>query len=174
MTLSDPEKLASFVQSLPGFVIYETIDGNYDHIGATVADAVLQANMRYKTHVKPRVDRILARFPTARTTSSVLQLLKSITATEFLSWRSEDRAERFTKVLYLFSAEDIETEAELREWLTQDANLLPLEAQSERPANTLKLLERRVAQFVAIGAKGGAAKSEEEKSPSGWRLPSRR
>ena len=123
MALSNPEKLAHYVKSLPGFVFYETIDGNYDHIGATVADAVLQANNKYSTHVKPRVNRILTLYPEARTTSSVLRRLELISATEFLDWRGEDRAERFRKVLELFSAEGIEVEADLREWLSKDANL---------------------------------------------------
>ena len=126
IALSDPEKLAQYVRSLPDFVIYKTIDGNYDHIGATVADAVLQANMRYKTHVKPRVNRILSEYPEARTTSSVLRLLKSISAIEFLSWRGEDRAQRFSQVLALFAAESIETEADLSVWLSRDANLAKL------------------------------------------------
>ena len=121
--MSDPEKLAQYVRSLPGFEFYETIDGNYDHIGATVADAVLQANMRYKTHVKPRVNRILAQYPDARTTSSVLHLLRSTKATEFLSWRGEDRAERFSRILDLFAVEGIEVEADLRKWLSQASNL---------------------------------------------------
>jgi hypothetical protein len=124
--MSDPEKLAQYVRSLPEFVIYETIDGNYNHIGATVADAVLQANMRYATHVKPRVNRILATYPEARTTTTVLRLLEEIGATEFLSWRGEDRAERFSRVLGLFASEDVETEADLREWLSDNANLLKL------------------------------------------------
>lgn len=126
MTLSDPEKLAHYVRSLPGFEFYETIDGNYDHIGAAVADAVLQANNKYKTHVKPRVNRILSRYPEARTTSAVLHLLESIAVTEFLDWRGEDRAERFSRVLDLFAAEGIEVEAELREWLSRESNLLKL------------------------------------------------
>jgi hypothetical protein len=126
IALSDPEKLAQYVRSLPDFVICKTIDGNYDHIGATVADAVLQANMRYKTHVKPRVNRILSRYSEARTTSSVLRLLKSISATEFLAWRGEDRAQRFSQVLALFAAESIETEADLSVWLSQDANFAKL------------------------------------------------
>jgi hypothetical protein len=128
MTLSDPEKLAQYVQSLPGFVFYETIDGNYNHIGATVADAVLQANNKYSTHVKPRVNRILARYPETRTTTSVLRLLEAISATEFLDWRGEDRAERFRQVLELFAAEGIEIEADLRERLAIEANLTKLRA----------------------------------------------
>jgi hypothetical protein len=123
MELSDPEKLAQYVLSLPGFEFYKTIDGNYDHIGAAVADAVLQANNNYRTHVKPRVNRIIALYPEARTTSSVLRLLESIAATEFLNWRGEDRAERFAQVLNLFEAEGIEVETNLREWLSHDLNL---------------------------------------------------
>lgn len=126
MTLSDPEKLVHYVQSLPCFEFYKTIDGNYDHIGATVADAILQANNRYSTHVKPRVNRILAQYPEARTTSSVLHLLKVVPATEFLDWRGEDRAERFRQVLERFAAEGIEVEPDLQAWLAKEANLLRL------------------------------------------------
>ena len=128
MALSDPEKLAHYVQSLPGFEFYKTIDGNYDHIGATVADAILQANNKYSTHVKPRVNRILAQYPEVRTTSSVLRLLESIAATEFLDWRGIDRAERFRQVLILFAAEGIEVESDLQEWLSQESSLRKLRA----------------------------------------------
>lgn len=121
--MSDPEKLAQYVRSLPEFVIYETIDGNYNHIGATVADAVLQANNRYATHVKPHVNRILVTYPEAQTTTSVLRLLQEISATEFLSWHGEDRAARFSHVLGFFASEGIETEADLRDWLFDNTNL---------------------------------------------------
>lgn len=123
MTISDPEKLAQYIRSLPEFVMYETIDGNYNHMGATVADAVLQARNSYATHVKPRVNRILATYPVARSTTAVLHLLEGISATEFLFWRGEDRAERFSRILGLFASEDIETEADLRDWLINNANL---------------------------------------------------
>lgn len=128
MTLSDPEKLAQYIQSLPRFEFYKTIDGNYDHIGATAADAVLQANNKYSTHVKPRVNRILAQYPETRTTTSVLRLLESIAATEFLDWRGTDRAERFRQVLTLFAAEGIDVESDLREWLSQESSLKKLRA----------------------------------------------
>src|SRR5215470_10459799 len=123
MATSDAERIVQYVRSLPDFVVYKNIDGNYKHMGATVADAVLQANLRYKTHVKPRVNHILTRYAEARTTSAVLQLLASVPATEFLSWRGKDRAERFSCVLDLFAAEKIETETDLCEWLSHEANL---------------------------------------------------
>jgi len=121
--MKQAEKLAQFVRSLPDFKIYDDIDGNYNHIGATVADAVLQANMKYESHVRPRINRIRERYPDARTTSSVLHILQSIRATEFLSWRGVDRAERFCQILNLIHAEGIETEADLKEWLSNQSSL---------------------------------------------------
>ena len=128
MTLTDPEKLACYVRSLPDFEHYETIDGHYDHVGAAVADAILQANMRYATHVKPRVNRILNQYPEIRTTSSVLSVLESTAASEFLGWNGTDRIERFTVVLDLLAAEGVETETDLREWLSHDSNLPKLQS----------------------------------------------
>ncbi len=128
MMLPDSEKLAHYVGSLPEFVLYETVDGNYEHIGATIADAILQANNNYKTNVKPRVNRILAQYPNARTTSSMQSLLRSVSATEFLGWRGIDRAQRFARVLDLFATEGIENEDDLREWLSLESNLPKLRA----------------------------------------------
>lgn len=123
MTSSAAEQLAQYVRSMPGFVFYEAIDGNYNHIGATVADAILQANNNYKTNVKPRVNRILNQYPNSRTTSSVRNLLQSLPVTQLLNWRGADRAARFSQVLDLFAAESIETEADLREWLLRESNV---------------------------------------------------
>lgn len=126
MALSDPSKLAQYVRSLPDFVINENIDCNYNHIGATIADAVLQRNMRYKTHVKPRVNRILSTYPKSRTTKEVLRLLETVSAIEYLDWHGEDRAKCFSHILGLFARENIETEVELQVWLSKEANLKKL------------------------------------------------
>ena len=43
------EHLAQYVRSLGAqFPIYTEIDGGYNHIGATIADAILQANRDYE------------------------------------------------------------------------------------------------------------------------------
>ncbi|WP_156914406.1 hypothetical protein [Cupriavidus sp. amp6] len=99
------------------------MDCNYNHIGATVADAVLQANNNYKRNVKPRVNRILAEYPEVRTTSAVLALLAVTDAMGFLDWHGRNRADRFLHVLRLFAAENVETEADLRDWLSVAVNL---------------------------------------------------
>jgi hypothetical protein len=56
-------KLAEFIRKLPDFIIVNEIDGNYQHLGATVADAILQANMKYETHVRPRIKKNKKKFP---------------------------------------------------------------------------------------------------------------
>jgi hypothetical protein len=126
MSTAAAEKLARYVRSLPDFELYQTIDGNYEHIGATVADAVLQANNKYATHVKPRVNRILNEYPDARTTTSLLDLLKSISAEDFLGWRGKDRAVRFTQLVCLFKKEGVEAETDLRACLGDADNCAKL------------------------------------------------
>lgn len=128
MTESNAEKLVKYVNTIPDFIIYEKIDGNYNHIGATVADAILQANNNYTSNVKPRIKRILDTYPKAKTTSSLFFLLEKINTVEFLNWNGEDRAKRFLNVLSLLSLEKINTEIELKNWLSDDNNLPKLRA----------------------------------------------
>jgi thermostable 8-oxoguanine DNA glycosylase len=54
--------------------------------------------------------------------------LEEISATEYLSWRGEDRAERFSRILSLFASEDIETEADLKAWIGDNTNLSKLKS----------------------------------------------
>ena len=109
--------LAAYVRDLADFQIYATIDGDYDHIGATVADAILQANRRYVSFVAPRVRRILDRFPSQRTTTDTLKILRTVPTFDFLRLNDPARAMRFEAVLALFMHEGVDTEAELRDWL---------------------------------------------------------
>ena len=51
--------LTEHLESLDDFVVVTDVDGSYNHMGATIADAVLQAGTIYDTVVRPRVSRIL-------------------------------------------------------------------------------------------------------------------
>jgi len=99
---------------------------NYGHIGAIVADAVLQANNKYAVNVRPRIRRIREEYSDFETTTAVLGLLVDLPATKFLSWKGEDRAKRFLQILHLFRSESIDTEDNLREWLKADSSLKKL------------------------------------------------
>lgn len=120
--------LAAFVGGLTDFEIYATIDGDYDHIGATVADAILQANRRYVSFVTPRVRRLLERFPSHRTTTAALEVLRTTSTADFLRLNDPARAARVEAVLELLMHERVDTEAELREWLLHGDGVTKLRA----------------------------------------------
>lgn len=127
MTIEDSaDRLADFIGQLSGFSIVTSMDGNYCHLGATIADAVLQSNMRYETHVRPRVRRIRRLFPAAATMSGLKRTLTERTSSDFLDWRGMDRVKRFENIVGLFSSESIDTEDDLRNWLINEKNLVKL------------------------------------------------
>ena len=118
------ERLVTYVGGLPDFRMYE---GPYDHIGATVADAILQANRHYVSFVTPRVQRIRNRFPSDPTTAAALAILRSTSTIDFLGVNDPIRAARFEAVLALFTQEGVETEADLREWLVHREGIVKVQ-----------------------------------------------
>jgi hypothetical protein len=122
----DAQRLVQYIQSRTDFVVRK-VDPPYGHMGATLADTVLQANNRYSS-VTPRVQRILTRWPNATTVTVVLDLLESVSTMTFLNWNGVDRAERFDSILSLLNRERVETETDLQTWMTKDANLQKLRA----------------------------------------------
>jgi hypothetical protein len=127
--------LAKYIQALPDFIYHEVGD-SYGHIGATIADAVLQAQKDYDAYVTPRTTRILKRWPHEKTITPLLNLLVSVPATEFLNCKDSEssktwlgrRVERFCAILHLLKREKIESEADLKAWLAKDNNLPKLHA----------------------------------------------
>jgi len=60
---SDAEHLVAYVYSLKDFTCTPLEGEPYEHMGAVIADATLQAGVRYATVVKPRIDRLLVQHP---------------------------------------------------------------------------------------------------------------
>jgi hypothetical protein len=156
----DARRLAQHIQALTDFA-YCDVDPPYGHIGATIADSVLQANNKYDTHVTPRIQRILKQWPNTKTVTALLDLLKSIPAVTFLNWKGKDRAEHFTSVLLLLKCEHVETESDLQTWLTDDASLkklLAINGVGPKTVDYLKIMvglqsiaiDRRLLKFFGI------------------------
>ena len=120
--MTDAERVAAFVRSLDDFVFVEDLALPYNHMGATITDAVLQAGLRYETTVWPRVQHVL-RIPEAATTSGFLAALRERGGEEVVHWTHAEKLGRMQAVAELFIAEGIETEAELRQWLCGDVAL---------------------------------------------------
>ncbi|CAK7054772.1 MAG: hypothetical protein DELT_01166 [Desulfovibrio sp.] len=90
-----------------------------DHIGAVLADAILQAGMSYRTVVRVRVDRIHSKFPEAATLSGLIALLDCYGAVDFLSWTHPTKLSRFMGLTNFLCTQQIDTTIELKHWLVQ-------------------------------------------------------
>jgi hypothetical protein len=151
-------RLVQYIRSLPDFVYHEVGD-NYGHIGATIADAVLQPRRDYDTFVAPRTKRILTEWPHERTVTAILRLLRTVPPPEFLncedtensgSWLGH-RVWRFCTILHLLNQEGIENEADLKTWLTMDSNLPKLGAIKGVGPKTVDYLK------LLVGVQGAGA-----------------
>ena len=58
--------------------------------------------------------------------SDLKKNLTEKTTSGFLDWRGMDRVKRFDDIVGLFWSESIETEDDLRDWLTNERNLVKL------------------------------------------------
>ncbi len=122
----DIDKMASllsgYIKSLESFTIVDYFDGNYNHMGATISDAILQAGTKYETVVRPRIERILKIYPEAVTTSKFWRLLNEKGAKTVLKWNDEEKPTRVVRLTKFLLDEGIETEKELSVWIENEFN----------------------------------------------------
>lgn len=85
-----------------------------DHLGAVLADSVLQAGLNYATIVRPRVLTILQTYPKLNTVSSLLGLIQDQKTREFLNWRHHEKVTRFETLVAFLQEWGIEEIQELR------------------------------------------------------------
>ena len=78
----------------------------YDHMGAVLADSVLQAGLNYSSVVKPRVQSILESFPHARTVDVLVEVVRHEGSGNFLQWQHKEKIDRFeTLISFLVDVE---------------------------------------------------------------------
>jgi endonuclease III len=119
-TRYNPAGLASYIRSLPDFAFVNEPMTPYSHVGATLTDAVLQAGVRYETVVSPRVRRLRETFPSHVTTSQFLGLLEEKGTEELLDWKAgTKKAVTLVALAEFFTAQCVETEEHLRDWLSK-------------------------------------------------------
>jgi hypothetical protein len=91
-----------------------------EHIGAILADSVLQAGLNYSTVVRPRVMAILRNYPKADTVSAVFHLTQTDKTSEFLNWCHHEKLTRFENLVALLAELDIEDAQDLRNHLATE------------------------------------------------------
>jgi hypothetical protein len=93
----------------------------YDHMGALLADSVLQAGLNYKSVVRPRVEAILSEYPDCDRTSELVRLVDCGRAASFLNWRHAEKVGRFEALVWFLKDNSIETVSDLELWLHRPA-----------------------------------------------------
>lgn len=92
----------------------------YDHLGAILADSVLQAGLNYRTVVRPRVVHILTSYPEAATANGLLSVVDAGMTSEFLRWDHIVKVHRFERLARFICANNISNSVELRARLRDD------------------------------------------------------
>lgn len=127
MTENDVALLISFVRNHEDFkIIPPDISVPYNHMGATITDAILQAGLKWESVVKPRIINLRDNKPVAITTTGFSQLVKREGIKKVLDWKDDEKPARILSVIELFKREGIETETDLKSWLQRDANIVKL------------------------------------------------
>lgn len=87
------------------------------HLGAVLADSVLQAGLNYATVVRPRVLKILRTHSDLDTVSALRALIERQETGEFLSWRHHEKVARFESLVDFLYSWGVEDAHDLRERL---------------------------------------------------------
>ncbi|RLC74972.1 MAG: hypothetical protein DRI61_15690 [Chloroflexi bacterium] len=161
MTIEDKIKLLiKYISSLSNFQIIEP-DIPYNHMGATITDAMLQAGTKWETVVSPRVKNLKNNYPEAKTTTGFLKLLERIGPKKLLKWNDSEKPNRILRVTSFFVKEGVETEADLKTWLENETNitrLKELRGIGNKTADYFKILsgirtsaiDRHLARFLSM------------------------
>jgi hypothetical protein len=117
--LTSARRLASHAEYLGVLANVTPTRPTIDHIGAVLADCVLQAGLNYRTVVRPRIKRIQANYPLAAQLSGVKTIVDGGLASDFLCWNHPTKLMRFCGLVALLGSDNIEDVSDLRGWLKQ-------------------------------------------------------
>ncbi|WP_421911266.1 hypothetical protein [Marinobacter sp.] len=91
-----------------------------EHLGAVLADSVLQAGLNYTTVVRPRVIAILKIHPNRHTISSLVSLIQNGGTGAFLNWRHHEKVRRFEELVSFLQRWGVEDVQDLYACLASD------------------------------------------------------
>lgn len=100
----------------------------YVHVGALLADAVLQAGLSYRSVVLPRVRRILKEFPNADRVGTLICIVKEGDSSNFLNWQHPTKTVRFERLVSYLYESKVDTTEDIREALKCDKFCTELES----------------------------------------------
>lgn len=93
----------------------------YIHMGALLADSILQAGLNYNSVVLPRIALILENFPDHDRVSSLFGLVQRGETATFLNWKHAEKIERFDALVSFLNASAVENVVDLKHSLLDAA-----------------------------------------------------
>ena len=159
------EALTAKVEALPGYPDFPGVGAGqprYDHMGALLADAALQAAIDFNSVVKPRVARLVAAWPETDTVKAFLARVRAEGLNQVLDWADAEKPARACRLADLFVSEGIDSVADLRTWCLLPGSrtkLLMIKGVGEKTADYVAMLagapavavDRHIRAFVGIG-----------------------
>lgn len=121
-------RVANYAKELGADIERQEIRPAYDHMGALLADSVLQAGLNYNSVVRPRITTILTSFPDQNRTSLLVDLVHRGDTTTFLNWTHSEKVNRFEALVTFLSNASVEYVDDLKECLVDRAFLVSLRA----------------------------------------------
>lgn len=108
---SDLRRLLDYVHAA-GLEPKESVRG-WNHIGAIICDAALQRQARYKTHVRPRVVRLIELWPDADTLRGFKRRMDTESISEAIDWRGPQKLAVIDALTKAFDEAGVDTVADL-------------------------------------------------------------
>jgi hypothetical protein len=99
----------------------ESVNMTYQNMGATIIDSILQAGVNYGRVVKPRIQKYLNDFKEIKTTSQFYKLIQETNIEVLIEWKGE-KCNRILLLTFFFKKNAIESEIDLRNWLSSEKN----------------------------------------------------
>lgn len=119
-TLASARLVANYAQSLGIGTMGPGYRAALSHLGAVLADCVLQAGVNYRTVVRARVDRIVEFFPETATLPGTTALIERGAVSDFLMWKHSVKIDRFIQLVKLLETHQIEDTNKLQLWLAAE------------------------------------------------------
>ena len=85
----------------------------YHHMGAVLADSVLQAGLNYAKVVKPRIASILRTFPHATNINILIEVIEQEGSPKFLQWEHREKVSRFDNLIAYMAEAEIQSTCDL-------------------------------------------------------------
>lgn len=110
-------RVADYAKELGADLQRFEIRPSYDHMGALLADSILQAGLNYHSVVRPRIIAILSDFPGLSRISNLLELVERGETSAFLNWTHQEKVGRFDALVLFLADASVEHVDDLKECL---------------------------------------------------------